>query len=260
MSADRPDPSPTPDDAPCIVCQEPQTEAYVQKDGYAFRRCPACGYVFCHPRPSQQDLAAYYGAEVEGVRPIDADHYPKASSRKRRGFSNAFKLLPHVFGKRVMDVGCGGGFVTGGMKVFGARQAVGIDIAESSIRYARAHFPKCDFHAGTIEDFLDGSLGLFDFVYSSEVIEHVVDVEAYMRFLALVTKPGAKVFITTPDIASAQVPADVTAWNVFSPPEHIQFFTQDTLAKLFARYGFAVVKRIPDRRGAGLKMMFRKTA
>ena len=246
--------------APCIVCGAAETEPYVKKDGYAFRRCRACGYIFCDPRPSQDELADYYGAVVEGVRPIGPDHYPKASSRKRRAYVNALKMIGHIWNKRVLDVGCGGGFVVGGMKAFGASQAVGLDIAESSIAYARAHFPKCEFHAGTIEDFLDGRLGAFDFVYSSEVIEHVVDVEAYMRFLDQVTKPGAEVFITTPDIACDQVPEDVTAWNVFSPPEHIQFFTEDTLARLFARFGFTVVKRVPDPGGAGLKMLFRKVS
>lgn len=243
----------------CPVCQGAGTEPYVEKDGFKFRKCTGCGYVFCHPRPAQAELAKHY-AISEGSDGIRRDFYPKASSRARRSFFNALKLWPHVRGKRVLDLGCGGGFVVGGMKTVGAREAVGIDINPNAIEYARAHYPKCEFHLGTFDDFSGGKMAPFGFVYSSEVIEHVEDVEAYMRFLVEMTEPGAKVFITTPDIGSSQVPADVTGWSMFSPPVHIQFFTQATLAQLFGRFGFTPVKRVADPGGAGLKMLFRKGA
>lgn len=247
--------------AACPVCLGGRTDAYVEKDGFTFRICPSCGYIFCHPRPTQAELATHYAPiDADGNTVAGRDFYPKASSRKRRGYFNALKLLPHVWGKRVLDLGCGGGFVVGGMKAVGAREAVGLDINAGSIAYARAHFPKCEFVLGTFGDFADGKLGTFDFVYSSEVIEHVEDVEAYMHFLSEVTKAGAKVFITTPDISCDLVPETVTDWDVFSPPFHIQFFTEATLVHLFGRFGFMPVKRIPDPGGAGLKMLFRKTA
>lgn len=248
-----------PSSASCPVCGGARSEAFVQKDGFAFLKCPACGYIFCHPRPSQEELDKCYGVSG-GAEGIDRDTYHKASSRKRRAFMNAVKLWPHVYGRRVLDIGCGGGFVVGGMKAVGAKAAVGLDLNPQSIDYARAHYPACEFHCGGFDDFAGGKLGKFGFVYSSEVIEHVLDVEAYLRFLAEVTEPGAKVFITTPDIASAQVPEDVTQWSVFSPPMHIQFFTQATLTRLFERFGFTPIKRVADRGGAGLKMLFRKAA
>ena len=245
--------------APCPVCMETRTEAYVEKTGYAFRKCPACGYVFCHPRPGQTELHDLYaGREHDGE--ITRAQYPKASSRKRRGFFNALKLLRHVRGRRVLDVGCGGGFVVGAMKALGAREAVGLDLNPSAVEYARAHLPECEFHAGAFGDFAGGRIGTFGFVYSSEVIEHVADVEAYARFLAEVAAPGAAVFITTPDLGSPRVPGDVTQWDVFGPPVHIQFFTGTTLSRLFGRVGLLPVRRVANPRGAGLKMLFRKTA
>jgi len=231
----------------------------VEKDGFKFLKCSSCGYVFCHPRPAQAELAKHY-AISEGDDGIRRDFYPKASSRARRSFFNALKLSPHIWGKRALDLGCGGGFVVGGMKKVGAKQAVGVDINPNAIEYARAHYPKCEFHAGTFDDFSGGKLAPFGFVYSSEVIEHVEDVEAYMRFLVEITEPQGKVFITTPDLGAALVPDDVTAWSMFSPPVHIQFFTEATLTHIFARFGFETVKRVADPGGAGLKMLFRKVS
>jgi len=244
----------------CPICTGNFAQPYVKKDGYKFLKC-SCAYIFCHPRPTQVELDKHYGVgeTSEVSQNILSNFYPKASSRGRRAFFNAVKLLPYVWGKRVMDLGCGGGFVVGSMKTVGAREAVGIDINPSSVDYASAKYPKCKFHCGEFGDFSNRKLGRFDFIYSSEVIEHVVDVEAYMKFLVDMTEPLAKVFITTPDIASNQVPKDVTSWDVFSPPLHIQFFTQATLTQLFERYGFKVIKRTTDRGGAGLKMLFIKS-
>ena len=232
---------------------------YAEKNGYAFMSCSECGYVFCDPRPTQDQLAEIYGGGgvSDGIR---ADYYPKSASRGRRGMLNAMRLMRYVYGRRALDLGCGGGFVVNGFQRVFAREAVGLDINPNAIEYAKAHYPACTFHRGSFDDFADGRLGAFGFVYSSEVIEHVEDVEAYMAFLTQITDPGAVVFITTPDIACPKVPVQVTDWDVFSPPLHIQFFTEQNLTRLFARYGFTAIKRVPDRGGCGLKMLFRKTS
>ena len=254
---DSPAASPSSASASCAVCGEAHTEAYVEKDGYRFRKCPACGYVFCHPRPEPAQLRELY-TDGPHDHAITSAHYPKASSRRRRALWNAVKVWRHVRGRRVLDVGCGGGFMAGAMHTVGARAAAGIDLNPAAIAYARAHFPRCEFHTGAFSDFAGGSIGAFDFVYSSEVIEHVADVEAFARFLAQVAAPGAAVFLTTPDLGSPRVPADVTRWDVFGPPVHIQFFTESVLARLLERFGLVPVRRIADPRGAGLKMLFRR--
>lgn len=243
----------------CPVCSGTLLVPFGQKNGFKFLNCSDCGYIFCHPRPSQEELGAHY-AISQGSDGIRADFYPKAKSRARRGLLNAMRLMRYVYGRRALDLGCGGGFVVNGFHRVLAREAVGIDINPNAIEYARAHYPACTFECGTFDDFKGGKIGTFGFVYSSEVIEHVEDVEAYMAFLVEVTDPGAVVYITTPDIGNNKVPEDVTEWDVFSPPVHIQFFTEDILARLFQRYGFSVIKRVPDPGGCGLKMLFRKTA
>lgn len=238
----------------CEVCQGERTTPYAAKDGYDFHQCLDCGYVFCHPLPTAGDLAAIYQTGGEEGN-ISADHYPKASSRRRRGFFNALKFRRYVRGKRALDLGCGGGFVADGFRLVGS-EAHGIDISADAIAYAEGHFPKCEFHLGTA-DAPEAGLGTFDFVYSSEVIEHVHDLEGYMQSLSALLNPGGAVFITTPDIGWSGRPEDPTKWDVFTPPIHVRFFSQASLSRLFERHGFKVIRRVPDRK-AGLKMLFRK--
>lgn len=255
--SDQPLSSATQTQARCPVCLGTGSAPFVEKNGYPFLKCPDCGYIFCHPRPTQNQLAEVY-SKGDGAHGISEDHFPKASSRKRRAFFNALKLWRYVRGKRVLDLGCGGGFVVDAMRRVGASDAVGIDINPNAIDYAKKHFPRCAFHLGSFDQVGDVARD-FDFVYSSEVIEHVEDVEAYVGFLNCAIKPGGVLFLTTPDIASSQVPENPADWPTFDPPQHIQFFKEATLVHLLSRFGFQPIKRTADKGGAGLKLLFRKS-
>ena len=142
------------------------------------------------------------------------------------------------------------------MRRLGARTA-GLDISPGSIAYARDAFPKVRFFEETFETFLARG-ETFDFIHSSEVIEHIGDVKTYMTFLAGIARPGAKLFLTTPDIAHPTVPEDVTAWDMFSPPRHVQFFSEATLTRLFDTYGFDIVKRFYKKGAPTLQVLARK--
>ena len=239
----------------CPVCENMNSTHFGKKNDYLFLQCPECKYIFCYPRPTKKQLSDFYSGGATGTTTKDGT-YSKVSSRKRRGFFNALKLMRYFFAKRALDVGCGGGFVVGAMKTLGAREAVGIDLNPSAVSYAKKHYPLGQFYHGSFAELFDETKG-FNFVYSSEVIEHVEDVEEYARFLQSALVPGGVLFITTPDIESNQVPDDATEWDVFSPPQHIQFFNQHNLIILLRRFGLSPIKRVKDRGGAGLKMLFR---
>ena len=173
---------------------------------------------------------------------ISADSYPKAGSRKRRAFIKAIKFAGYIRGRDVIDVGCGGGFVAEAMRRVGGR-AVGLDLSARAIAYAGRHFPSCEFACCGIEEFLEAGRS-FDFVYCSEVIEHVPDAEAFAAALARLCRRGGRLFVTTPDIGHWRVPRDVLLWDAVDPPRHVRYFTARSLASLLQRHGFAVRRKI----------------
>lgn len=235
----------------CPICGGVETIYYASKNGYDFVVCRGCGFVFLFPMPASDELAAVYDDDAFGV-----GRYPKAASRKRRAFMRALGLWPYFVGKDAIDVGCGGGFVAESMRRLGAR-ASGLDISPGSIAYARDAFPRVNFYEETFETFLQCG-ETFDFIHSSEVIEHIGEVKSYMAFLAGIARPGARLFLTTPDIAHPTVPEDVSEWDMFSPPRHVQFFTQTTLAQLLDTYGFDLVKRFYKKNAPTLQVLARK--
>lgn len=241
--------------APCGIC-ESATAEYVHKAGARYDKCTSCGFVFMNPMPTSAELSRLYD---QGGPQHTPGTYSKAGSRARRAYIRALQLRRYFRGRDALDFGSGGGFIVNAMRAFGAKSASGLDIDKVAVDYAQSHYPKCQFHLNTYEEFATRGM-TFDFIYSSEVIEHIGDIDGMMSFFQTVTKPGASVFITTPDIGHEAVPEQVTEWPVLAPPHHVQFFTDDSVRQLFGNYGFKIVKRFYKRSAPTLKFIAQKTA
>ena len=239
-----------PSNVHCKICGSTNVTPCVEKDGFRFSKCKNCGFVFLDPMPDQTTLNEIY----EGQAVLTEGEYPKARSRKQRAFGRALSLLPYTFRKKILDIGCGGGFIVNALTTLGA-EGHGFDVDESAIAYAKRAFPKGHFFTSSFEDFQNHSES-YDFVYSSEVIEHVAELSTFMELLKRVTRPGGYVYITTPDLGSPRRPENVLEWDVFSPPIHVQFFDEHMLTLLFDRYGFIRKRKFYDSK-VGLKMLFR---
>jgi 2-polyprenyl-6-hydroxyphenyl methylase / 3-demethylubiquinone-9 3-methyltransferase len=108
--------------------------------------------------------------------------------------------LSPVAGKRVLDVGCGGGILTEAMANKGA-SAMGIDLAEKSLKVAKLHAlqSKANVTYETIatEDIALREPASFDIVTCMEMLEHVPDPPSVIEACAQLVKPGGWVFFST---------------------------------------------------------------
>jgi len=241
-------------DACCPVCKLQNAKLFERVEDWQYAQCSACDFVFTYPHPEQSYLNTLYTQQSES----SGGKIGQSSSRKRRAFLRALSLRKYLQGgKKALDIGCGAGFIVESMRQVGA-VAYGFDINEASINFAKTNYPKSHFYLNsydTISEFSD----FFDFIYSSEVIEHVSELDAYLELIVKVSRPKAYVYVTTPDFSSDKRPANVLEWGEFAPPEHIQFFSERNLIILFDRYGFKFVKRFKDKK-TGLKALFQRTA
>ena len=103
-------------------------------------------------------------------------------------------------GKKVLDVGCGGGILAEAMAGAGATVS-GIDLSEKALKVAKLHLyesgKNVDYQFVSAEDFADQHAGEFDIVTCMEMLEHVPDPASVVAACARLVKPGGWVFFST---------------------------------------------------------------
>ena len=103
-------------------------------------------------------------------------------------------------GKRVLDVGCGGGILAEAMARRGAR-VTGIDLSEKPLRVAQLHLLESAlqvrYELAAAEDFAARHAGSFDLVTCMELLEHVPDPASTVAACARLLRPGGRAFFST---------------------------------------------------------------
>jgi len=116
----------------------------------------------------------------------------------RLDWINGFSQLN---GKRVLDVGCGGGILADSMARKGA-DVLGIDLASKALRVAQLHAleagtPNIRYQEISVEALAQEQPAGFDVVTCMEMLEHVPDPASVVRACSQLVKPGGWVFFST---------------------------------------------------------------
>ncbi|CAN5618592.1 bifunctional 2-polyprenyl-6-hydroxyphenol methylase/3-demethylubiquinol 3-O-methyltransferase UbiG [soil metagenome] len=102
-------------------------------------------------------------------------------------------------GLSVLDIGCGGGLLCEPMARLGG-QVTGIDAAARNIATASLHAAgqglAIDYRETTAEAMAESG-AQFDVVLALEIVEHVADVDLFLRSVGQLAKPGGLVFLST---------------------------------------------------------------
>jgi 2-polyprenyl-6-hydroxyphenyl methylase/3-demethylubiquinone-9 3-methyltransferase len=108
--------------------------------------------------------------------------------------------LASLQGKKVLDVGCGGGILSESMHFKGA-DVTGIDLGEKALNVAKLHQlesgAKVNYQLISVEELAAQQPASFDIVTCMEMLEHVPDPSAIVAACAKLVKPGGSVFFST---------------------------------------------------------------
>lgn len=158
---------------------------------------------------------------------------PRTVSSERVHLLTLKQIVPYQYvrdryaGKTLLDLGCGSGY---GSSILAetAEKVVGVDLNPDNLDVARAEYDRPNVEYKLLDDPYETGLpqASFDAAVSIHVIEHVYDVERYLRMLHDLVKPGGEVILATPNRRVRLMPFQ-PPWNV----DHVREYNRRQLER-----------------------------
>jgi SAM-dependent methyltransferase len=185
------------------------------------------------------DASSLERLKPDELRPGDATGHEAL----RIGLERYAFAARHARPGRMLDIACGAGYGTRALTDAASQttHALGVDLSEAAIAYARARYAndRTGFVACDALDFTDPEG--FDTIVSIETIEHLPEPSRFVDRIASLLRPGG--------ILVASVP--VTP-SVDANPHHLHDFTERSFRRLFNRHGLVEVDRLEQDQPFGL--------
>ena len=151
--------------------------------------------------------------------------------------------------RRVLDLGCGSGYLCAHARKSGAQAAVGVDLKDPDVPPEAAGwtFQKFDLDA-------DGwgrgvaTQGRFDYVFAFDILEHVSSPVRFLGEIRNALSPNGRLVLTTPNTSSWERVFRGDRWSGATDPTHRVLFTPYSLRFLLERSGFKPLKLIAPMR------------
>lgn len=236
----------------CPICNNTVSNTIGIKNNLTLVVCSSCACIYVDPVPQNEHLQEMYDDYLPTEKYVKKLKKKILTSRYK-----IFRLKKHQKspGNTFLDVGCNIGATVKAAQISGY-SATGIDLDKTSVSKASELFEDCEFQACSTFDLIETGRK-FDFIYCSEVIEHVPNVQAFVQSLADLMHPGALLYLTTPDAGHPKVPKNILNWKEVKPPEHLVFFNKSNMRLLLQEHDFEIIKFFWNHR-ANLRVVCRK--
>lgn len=211
----------------CPACNSSEHSVKGEKNGFSLLSCGTCRTLYTAYLPGEgnaQDYDDYYTP-----RNLTApDFVHKRLDEIVGGF------IPYRQNNRLLDVGCGGGFLLQAAARSGWTTE-GLEVSPPAVEHLQGQ--GFNVRCVLLEEagYPDNH---FDVVTSCGVMEHVPDVSAFTREIARILRPGGLFYATTPNGAGGSAKLLGVKWSTIAPPEHLHLFSVGGMKRFLAGHGF----------------------
>lgn len=212
----------------CPVCSAKIKPQPVEKYGdYTINRCPSCDVVFSDPMKNPG--ADWY--ENSEMYAVGRYLHTEIAWQHRQFIEDR-----NMYGKRLLDVGCGPGAFLNEAKKKGY-EVWGLDFDKENVRVARERYGIEHVYPKSVAELKDVSGTRFDVVTFFEVLEHLDDPVAFMKEIKSVLARGGYIACSMPNRDRS---LDTLGEGDY-PPNHLTRWNRGSLTAFLERNGFEVV-------------------
>ena len=236
----------------CPVCQGSSFSNYLNVEDYtvshkefSIQECNSCNFLFTNPRPSQEEIGAYYQSEEyishhDESKTLMSKVYKSVRDYTISGKVKMINELVPVKGT-ILDVGCGtGNFIQAckldGWKISGTEPDAGANKVASE-RVGEPVFSSID----------DAQLAgkTYDIITLWHVLEHIHLLNETVSWLEKHLNPKGKIIIAVPNPQSHDAQKYRRFWAAYDVPRHLYHFTKRSMSKLMGYHNLEVAKVLP---------------
>lgn len=220
----------------------------------AVQICPLCGLHITYPRLDEPQ-----GTYAEMTRDAWQKKYGGIDRGdfkhdRHQNYEEEVRVIQEFVpsGGRVLDVGCHSGWLLGYLQKTGAYELEGLEPSPTlaQIAHERLNVP---IHQQFLQQF--DAPERFDGLICTDVLEHInpEDLHSFLQAAHKTLKPGAHIFIKTPNVKFTALKAQITERlpepilsqmlmhrDLWDAKEHVILWDEDTLRRMFERMGFVV--------------------
>ncbi len=236
----------------CPLCDCHTYDILLQDDRYHMGlqtvSCDRCGLIFVNPRPTEEEMKAFYENEYrrfyESVEVPTPEYIAQGFFGQRAEFvvQCLKRYLDSAAHTSLLDVGCAEGTLLSLIeREFPFLATYGVEPDSSFAGYARDHTRAAIF-TGTYREFTAGSRRRrFDVIVTAQVLEHILNPVDYLKALETMLTDAGLLYVEVPNIMDDRVHG---LGNVHLA--HVVSYDPATLRMLLRTSGFAVADLITE--------------
>lgn len=173
----------------CTICKTSDAKKLLNWDNSSIYKCRSCHLIFGHPLPTQEFLNDYYQGFLFNIP--DPKSLRSSVDKRLKELPKWFNFLPN---KNFLDFGGGTGSSYKAAKELGV-EAYYFDLDKKAETFVINNH-------GLTKEFIINDISStpikFDYIFSDNVIEHLIDPISYIKEMLDVANPGCEIVIKTP--------------------------------------------------------------
>jgi 2-polyprenyl-3-methyl-5-hydroxy-6-metoxy-1,4-benzoquinol methylase len=236
----------------CPVCDKSSFSNYLNVEDYTvshreftIQQCNSCYFLFTNPRPSEDEIGAYYQSQDY------ISHHDEAKDVMSKIYTS---VRDYTIGQKVkmineqsltkgtlLDIGCGTGNFLGaikdnGWKVFGTEPDSGArEVASKRVG------------ASIFQDIQTDALQAqkFDVITLWHVLEHIHQLNETLEWLTKHLNENGTIIIAVPNPQSFDASKYGRFWAAYDVPRHLYHFTKGSMKQLLEKHQMYIQKILP---------------
>ncbi len=221
----------------CPACGHETAQRFLfAKNGCGIVRCAECG--LGRALVDGFNTRAYYTQDYfSGGRADGYADYRASELVLRREFAKIVEFIRrYVPTGKLLELGCAYGFFLREARDY--FQVAGIELSEDAAAHARTS--GLNVIGGVADEATLQQLGRMDVIVLLDVVEHLQDPFKTLRLCKDYLSPRGILVMTTGDFGALMARAAGRNWRLMTPPQHLWYFTAESMKRLSARIGMSL--------------------